>query len=1399
MARYALVVGIAEYDSRHLNNLSKPVGDAEAMAALLEQHGQCERVTVLKGRVTTSALSAALKTLLMEQAAKSEAIAYFIGHGFTVTDAFGNAQGYLATSDCDLVVENGQPVEQSKALAFSSLNKLIQTADLSNLVLLLDTCHSGDFIERTVVEQSFTAFGAKPDYFLLTACRGHEQSWAKRSEAHSVFTGAVLAGLMPEKADEAGYITGDRLFDHLQQALRGSRQEPRRYGQGRSLPIVRFQTLAPLPTVSEVCPYQGLEAFTPETRQFFYGREAVVARLRQMLAQVNFVPVIGPSGSGKSSVVRAGLVPSLGAGWQVLEPIKPDIEPMAALRRAISSLFQRATDKQRVSAYLNDQAMEPLLALLSSTVQTDRLLLVIDQFEEVFTVCPVEAERAQFIGCITAVQTVADSPLAIVTTMRADFVEPWLDYGDLVQTIQDQAVWLGRLQGDDLVRAIEEPAKRQGYQLAPGLLDLILEDVQSEKHCLPLLEFALTALWEQRDTENRVLPLAVYREMQRLRGALNQRAEAVYLEDLKTAAERDWARRICLELVRIGPEVKDTRQRQPRQQLLELGKTAAERETIGEVIEALVRGRLLVADQPSPSTPAPTPQTSLAEGGYIDLAHEALMAGWARFAQWRQQGRDLRRLVQRVRDAEQEWLSKGQDERYLMQGGLLAEVRERWPTVKGDLIGSTQQFYQRSDDQEREQVAFLERALAEAELREQALKMINLMPMRPYEATAQGIGNVGDSHQRLKEVMTPTYSGLKKIFNTVRESGCFQGHEAQVTSVTFSPDGQTILSGSADCTVRLWGLQGNPIGDPFKGHEDWVRSVTFSPDGQIILSGSDDRTLRLWDLRGNSIGDPFQGHRGSISSVTFSPDGRTILSGSGDCTLRLWDLQGNSIGDPFQGHRGSISSVTFSPDGRTILSGSSDCTLRLWDLQGNSIGNPFQGHRGSISSVTFSPDGQTILSCSTDCTLRLWDLRGNSIGDPFQGHEGSVWSAAFSPDGQTILSGSSDRTPRLWDLRGNSIGDPFQGHEDQIWSVAFSPDGQTILSGSADRSLRLWDLQGNSIGDPFQGHEDQIWSVAFSPDGQTILSGSADHSLRLWDLQGNSIGDPFQEHGGSVWSVAFSPDGQTILSGSDDGAVRLWELNGNPIGAPFKGHEDSVWSVAFSPGGHTILSGSADCTVRLWDLDGNPIGDPFKGHEDWVRSVTFSPDGQTIVSGSSDHTLRLWDLDGNPIGDPFKGHEESVRSVAFSPNGQIILSGSDDRTLRLWNLRGNPIGDPFRGHKDWVRSVAFSPDGQTILSGSADCTLRLWDLDGNPIGDPLRSHRDSVWSVAFSSDGQTIVSGSADRTVRLWRGGTWRDWLALCCNRFRYHPLFKHADREPFISACKVCEEYVWSKEEMGS
>ena len=840
-----------------------------------------------------------------------------------------------------------------------------------------------------------------------------------------------------------------------------------------------FLSLQQQTTQEEVCPYQGLEPFTPETRQFFFGRQATVDLLVEKLEQFNFVPVIGPSGSGKSSVVRAGLVPALGEEWHVLEPIKSDEEPMSELRKALQSLFTRRRDRTPITTLLKTDGLLPILDLLPQSPclknGKQKVLLVIDQFEEVFTVCTLEEERARFIDCITAIQTQDNSPLSIVTTMRADFVDQWLDYGDLVQTIQEQAVWLGRLQGEDLVRAIEQPAKRKGYGFGAGLLELILDDVKAEKNCLPLLEFALTELWYKRDADKRELPLSAYTTMGRLAGALNTRAETVFNDDLNSDQEQDWAKRICLALVRIGADTKDTRQRQPRQDLQALGASADEQALIDEVIEVLVEGRLLVTTKEDE----------------VDLAHEALMVGWKRFAGWRQQDRDLRRLVQRINDLEKEWRTKGQRKEYLLQGGLFLEVKEQWKTLEGKFNTRVQIFFNRSKEQE----TFVQHAILEPELRERLSWTMKSLSDRPHETAANVIVSAGENIRRLPEKgITCVHSGLREIFNTVHESGLFQGHLDNVSSVAFSPDGTCIVSSSIDSTIRLWDLEGNAIGSPFQGHSYAVLSVAFSPDGQTIVSGSNDRTIRLWDLEGNPIGKPFYGHSATVRSVVFSPDGTRIVSGSSDQTLRLWDLEGNPIGEPFHGHSATVWSVAFSPDGTRVVSGSSDQTLRLWDLDGNPIGEPFQGHSADVFSVVFSPNGTHIVSGSGDRTIYLWDCSGTPIDEPFRGHSSTVWSVAFSPEGNRIVSGSRDQTLRLWDLEGNQIGEPFHSHSADVMSVAFapqcdanSPNGTRIVSGSSDRTIRLWDCTGTAIGNPFQGHSAHVDSVAFSPNGTCIV------------------------------------------------------------------------------------------------------------------------------------------------------------------------------------------------------------------------------------------------------------------------------------------------------------------------
>jgi WD40 repeat protein/ABC-type dipeptide/oligopeptide/nickel transport system ATPase component len=1385
MPRYALVIGIAKYDN--FTNLPKAVNDAEKIAQLLREHGRFD-VQPIPGKLIESEnrwqvtpdkkligkeLGQTLRTFLLEKAKGSEALIYFAGHGFEALNLIGEPEGFLATSDC-------HKVDGQNAIAFDHFNTLIAKSQLSSLVVLLDCCYGGSFLERSFIRSGFSVFNSKQDYSLITASRAFER--AREDSEGGIFTKAILKGLAQDKAEKVtGEINVNDLMSFISRELKGSGQEAIYMGGGRSIPLVWYppQNLVATEVVSEECPYRGLEAFDKVHAKFFFGRQQVVNKIQQKLEQATFVPIIGASGSGKSSVVRAGLIPVLEKNnWRVLEIILPGIEPLVELKRAFTKWFGR-TEIREISALID---ANKLSVVISRLPVSERFLLVVDQFEEVFTLCSKEEDRSRFIKLITQC---SESRLAIVTTIRADFLELCLSYEELTQLIQEQAVYMPPLLGAELEEAIASPANLQGYQLQRGLLGAIQQEVVGqERGCLPLLQFALTELWEQRDQETHQLTVAKFNNLGGVIGALNRHAEKLYES---FTGQQDWVKRIFLKLVRTGTDEKDTRQRLPKTKLLNITSDDQNNyQAISDVLEQLIQGRLIVLEIEATGEV------------WADLAHEALMEGWERFTQWRQEGRELRRLIDRVEDALREWQKQPKDEN-LMMGGLLAQVREKWPQLKLDLDIASHDFYQCSDAYEKDRIDILERALTQATLREKATRVLNLLPFKPLDGLVLAIQAIGENLDKMPDqILTPVQNSLHKAMETVRVSIAFLGHEGTVNSVAISPNGQMIVSGSLDGTVRLWDILGNPIGQPFQGHRDSVNSVAISPDGQMIVSGSRDNTIRLWNIQGRPIGKPFDGHQGYVTAVAFSTDGQMIASGSWDKTVRLWDLGGNIISQPFYGHEDVIFSVVFSTDSQMIASGSWDNTVRLWDIQGHPIGKPFWGHEREVYSVAFSPDGQKIVSGSRDRTLRLWDLAGSLIGQPLSGHEDSVLSVAFSPDGQKIVSGSGDNTVRLWDLVGNTIGQPFREHENIVWSVAFSPDGQKIVSGSRDRTLRLWDLTGNSLAYPFKGHESSVNSVAVTPDEQKIVSGSGDGIVRLWNIQGKSIGKAFQGHEDSVRSVAVSPNGEKIISGSDDGTVRLWDMHGRAIAQPLCWHGNVIFSVAVSPDGEKIVTGSNDGTVRLWDMHGRAIAQLLQIDEGELTAINFSHDGQKIVSGSREGKVQLWDIKGNQISHSLQDHEGSVTAIAFSPDGQKIVSASIDNTVRLWDLAGNPIGQPFWGHENYVWSVAFSPDGQKIVSGSDDNTLRLWDLAGNPIGQPFRGHEDSVWSVAFSPNGQWIVSGSDDGTIRLWRGD-WQAWLQVCCDRIRYHPIFINPQTEETKAACETCHKYVWSKEESQS
>jgi signal transduction histidine kinase len=695
MARYALVVGITDYTNQ-LPNLTKPATDAEAVEQVLKAHGDFEDIAVLKGQVSTTKLAEALKTLLQQQAVKNEALIYFTGHGITVSDSLGTQQAYLATSDLTIVPQGKQIIEQTGGISLGSLNNLITNSDLSSLVVLLDCCHSGEFLERNLIEKTLTAFISQRDYYFIAACRGFQQAFAKKSAQHSIFTTALLAGLSPENTNDRGQVTGDRLFDILATELRGSGQEPIRMGWGRSITLITHnnQTQAQIFEVKEECPYQGLKAFEAEQKQFFFGRKQVVSKILGKLVEKPFVPIIGASGSGKSSVVRAGLIPQLENGWQVLEPIMPGVEPLAELKRAFSQLFGR-TEIREISTLIDTNNLSSVISRLPGS---DRFLLVVDQFEEVFTLCFKDEERRRFIELLTQCP---EGRLTIVTTMRADFLEPCLSYELLTQLIQEQAVYMPPLVGAELEEAIASPANLQGYQLERGLLGTIQQEVVGqEKGCLPLLQFALTELWEQRNRQTHLLTVAKYKELGGVIGALNRHAEKLYKSF--TEQQQDWVKRIFLKLVRTGTQEKDTRQRQPKTKLLSIADdNSGAQEDISDVLEKLIQGRLLVCD------------TENIGEVWIDLAHEALMEGWEQFAEWQKENRPLRRLINSIEDAFEEWVKNPQDEN-LMMGRLLAQVRKQQQELYLNISAPVVAFCQLSIDTELNHNQMLLNARSEA-------------------------------------------------------------------------------------------------------------------------------------------------------------------------------------------------------------------------------------------------------------------------------------------------------------------------------------------------------------------------------------------------------------------------------------------------------------------------------------------------------------------------------------------------------------------------------------------------------------------------------------------------------------------------------------------------------------
>ena len=622
---------------------------------------------------------------------------------------------------------------------------------------------------------------------------------------------------------------------------------------------------------------------------------------------------------------------------------------------------------------------------------------------------------------------------------------------------------------------------------------------------------------------------------------------------------------------------------------------------------------------------------------------------------------------------------------------------------------------------------------------------------------------------------------LMSVCGQQADAETLTGHAHYVFSVAFSPNGQTIASGSWDDTIRLWDVNTGTELKKITGNTSNVLTLAFSPNGQTIASGSSDNTVRLWDVNTGTELKKFTGHTRTVYSVAFSPNGQTIASGSSDDTIRLWDVNTGTQLKKFTGHTENVRSVAFSPNGQTIASGSSDDTIRLWDVNTGTQLKKFTGHTENVRSVAFSPNGQTIASGSSDDTIRLWDVNTGTQLKKFTGHTENVRSVTFSPNGQTIASGSNDNTVRLWDVNTGTELKKFTGHTWYVLTVAFSPIGQTIASGSWDRTIRLWDVNTGTERKEITGHNTDVvplvsatdldlshrWDVrcvAYSPGGVVLASGGTDDYMRLWRVSNGKALDTYK-HGGDINSIAFSPNDTWIASGSDDGKVRLYKwstaddtwVDSEDFDMPGGVLASNVTSVAFSYDNTMLACGTRGSEVFVWDYDQDQDkwiqrSLPLGKHSKAVNSVAFSPWGVVLASASDDKTVRLWHARTGELLDTLDNHTEGVNCVTFSRDDAFIASGSDDDTVILWKWSASDDTWVFHELLDWhdddVRSVAFNPNGAVLLSASADRTIGVWDGRTGDYRTSLVEHTESVNSIACNFQGNAIASGSDDGKVR---------------------------------------------------
>ncbi|MCP4695634.1 MAG: hypothetical protein GY862_02125 [Gammaproteobacteria bacterium] len=1135
-------------------------------------------------------------------------------------------------------------------------------------------------------------------------------------------------------------------------------------------------------------PYPGLRPFNAEETDIFFGREAHADELLDKLGETRFLAVLGPSGYGKSSLVRTGLLAGLssgfmtgaGAHWRIAD-MRPGNRPFVRLAKALLKDDALGRDYLPEALEAGDgDALEARHAALEKQLRNPyglhevwreiksapgkdgdlKLLLLADQFEELFRYYrqgPADDVTA-FIAFLLAAAEHPD--LYVVITMRSDFIGDCSMFHGLPEAINRGLYLVPRLTREQLREAVTMPARVFGGRVEDPLANRLLNDAGNDPDQLPLLQHALMRMWDLAHTEARrhgggetlviMLTMEHYRQIGGFFGALSGHADLIYQE--LSPEHRRIAEILFRGLTELGPDNRAVRRP------IKLAEAAAlagvawwEMAEVAEIFRA--SGRNFIMPPPSrldgsrAETQRRGEERKLAADTVLDISHESLIRQWARLNEWVRDEVESAALYRRLLEAAQRWRD-GQGE---LWHGLDVETAQAW----SDRVQPNEVWAERYTDVSRGDKkvwSLLERRMGGAK-RTPSKKEESLREKTSLVDFADAMRFLDVSyatHNRAqKKLRLLTVSALFLLIAVLAGFGWFLKGKAD--EQTMIAQAKTELAeqkeqeakteaGRADRekieTQRIQSLfladlawqqtgQGNAVNGMLLALEALPKDMN-NPDRPYVIQAVQKLYKAVYAQRERLV----LPHEGRVNHAAFSPDGTWLVTASDDYTARLWDVQSGRVLHTLSGHEKAVIHAAFSPDGTQLVTASDDWTARLWDVQSGQVLHILSGHEALVRYAAFSPDGTQLVTASSDNLARLREVQSG------------------------LVTASSGNTARLWDVQSGRVLHTLSGHKSYVNYAAFNPDSTQLVTASSDNTVRLWDVQSGRVLHIFSGHKKSVTHTVFSPNGTQLVTASSDNTARLWDVQSGRVLHILSGHKKPVTHAVFSLDGTQLVTASSDNTAQQWDVQSGRVLHILSGHKKAVTHAAFSPDGTQLVTASSDNTAWLWDVQSGRVLHIFSGHEALVRYAAFSPDGTQLVTASYDNTARLWDVQSGQFFYILKGHENDVDHAAFSPDGTRLVTASKDSSVRLWDGLSGQLLHILSGHEGNVNYAAFSPDGTWLVTASDDNTARLWDVLSGQLRYILVGHENDVNHAVFSSDNTYLATASFDKSVRLWDART---------------------------------------------